>query len=150
MTSVLRDWVMELPLREQGALLTAIRGCDLTPKEPLDSIEREMVAFIRYLVMNPADPREVGIEPGTFMVSARRQDRSFKLSRIGHYPHHFVLHLVHAIQIIAVRHPDPKVQSEMRAVYNLAVFDMHFNVETDEQMIRRLSEDRIANGNIVS
>jgi hypothetical protein len=38
--SVLQDWVTELPLREQGTLLTSVRGCDLTPKYPLDSQER--------------------------------------------------------------------------------------------------------------
>src|SRR5258706_71297 len=31
-TSVLQDWVMALPLREQGTLLTAVRGCDDEPK----------------------------------------------------------------------------------------------------------------------
>ena len=29
MTSVLQDWVMKLPLRAQGTILTGIRGCDL-------------------------------------------------------------------------------------------------------------------------
>ena len=28
MKSVLQDWVMELPLRFQGTLLTAVRGCE--------------------------------------------------------------------------------------------------------------------------
>jgi hypothetical protein len=40
--SVLQDWVCNLPLRMQGTLLTAIRGCDLTPKLPLDSTERNL------------------------------------------------------------------------------------------------------------
>lgn len=58
--SVLQDWVMELPLREQGTLLTIVRGCDLTPKLPLDSIERRLVGALRFAIMIPADPREVG------------------------------------------------------------------------------------------
>jgi hypothetical protein len=55
MRSVLQDWVMELQLREQGTLLTGIRGCDLTPKIPLDSTERQLVGFLRFLVMVPHD-----------------------------------------------------------------------------------------------
>jgi len=35
-------------------------------------------------------------------------------------------------------------------VYNRLVRNLHLNPETKEQMIKRLSEDRIANGNIVS
>jgi hypothetical protein len=34
MSSVLQDWVQELPLRAQGTLLTGIRGCDVAPKLP--------------------------------------------------------------------------------------------------------------------
>ena len=48
MKSVLQNWVMALPLREQGTLLTAVRGCDLTPKFPLDSLERRLVGSIRF------------------------------------------------------------------------------------------------------
>ena len=33
-TSVLQPWVMALPLRAQGTLLTGFRGCDLAPKNP--------------------------------------------------------------------------------------------------------------------
>jgi hypothetical protein len=68
MQSVLQDWVMHLPLREQGALVVGTRGCDEAPKLPLDSIERQLTAFLRYLVLVPADIREVGIE-GEFFKS---------------------------------------------------------------------------------
>lgn len=85
--SVLQNWVMELPLREQGVLLTGARGCDLTPKLPLlDSTERQLVGFLRYCFMNPADPREVGYEPGAFFQPGPPQD--WKASEFGHYPLH--------------------------------------------------------------
>jgi len=64
---------MELPLREQGTLLTAVRGCDDEPKQwtargIADSPGRRLTAFIRWAFMNPADPREVDI-PGAFFQS---------------------------------------------------------------------------------
>lgn len=49
MRSVLRDWVMELPLREQGTLLTCIRGCDLTPKLPLHSLHLQPETKERFI-----------------------------------------------------------------------------------------------------
>jgi hypothetical protein len=79
--SVLQDWVTELPLREQGTLLTSVRGCDLTPKYPLDSQERRVVGFIRYAFMVPADVREVDAEPGAFFVSSVG---AFRASAFGH------------------------------------------------------------------
>jgi hypothetical protein len=30
--SILQDWVQSLGLRQQGVILTAIRGCDTAPK----------------------------------------------------------------------------------------------------------------------
>lgn len=74
MHSVLQDWVMELPLREQGTLLTCVRGCDNEPKIWTStgvaySPGRRLTAYIRWCFMNPADPREVDSQEGAFMMS---------------------------------------------------------------------------------
>ena len=148
--SVLRDWVMELPLREQGTLLTAIRGCDLTPKYPLDSIERRLVAAVRYAVMVPADEREVDSEPGCFMISKPPAVDEFKPSALGHYPQHWVAHIMHAMEVIGWRHPDADLRTDWRSLYRKMVHSLHLNEETFDQMHERLSEDRIAAGTVVS
>jgi len=88
--SVLQDWVMALPLREQGTLLTAVRGCDDEPKTwtsrgVADSPGRRLTAFIRWCFMNPADPREIDV-PGAFFQSAPPDP--FKPSEFGHLPQH--------------------------------------------------------------
>src|SRR5438045_2666376 len=98
MKSVLQDWVMNLPLREQGTLLTCVRGCDLTPKMPLDSLERKLVGALRAAFMNPADPREVDFELGSFFVS--KPPQWFKASELGHYPLHWVSHVMHSAEVI--------------------------------------------------
>ena len=145
--SVLQDWVMELPLREQGTLLTAIRGCDLTPKFPLDSIERQITGFVRCAVMVAFDQREIDATAGAFMVS--RFPSEFSASALGHYPHHFVMHLIHALEIIARRCPHFDFGAMAEKAYYRFVHSMHLNPETPEQMIERLNEDRIERGTVV-
>ena len=147
MKSVLQDWVMELPLREQGTLLTGIRGCDLTPKYPLDSLERVLVAFLRYCVMNPADPREVDI-PGAFFKS--KPPEKWKASELGHYPQHWYSHLMHCFEIVGYRQPNYSLSHKAYEIYLILVWSMHLIPETKQQMIDRLSEDRIANDSVVS
>lgn len=147
MKSVLQDWVMELPLREQGTLLTGIRGCDITPKFPLDSTERQLVGFIRWCIMNPADPREVDI-PGGFFRS--NPPDSFKPSTFGHLPLHYVMHLIHVLEVIAYRHPYAFEKNRCLQMYCDFTRSFHLPMESEQQMIERLSEDRIANNSVVS
>src|SRR4051812_45559306 len=115
MKSVLRDWVMELPLREQGTLLTAVRGCDLTPKLPLDSNARKLICCLRYRFLNPADEREVDAEPGTFM--SRQDPPDFKFSELGHLPWHWLSHVMHAIEVVGYRHPDMRERRVWGTIY---------------------------------
>lgn len=151
-TSVLQDWVTELQLREQGTLLTAVRGCDDEPKlwtarGFADSPGRRITAFIRYCFMNPADPREVGI-PGAFFQSTPPDP--FRPSEFGHLPQHWYAHAMHALEIIAYRHPDPDIGSQAFHCYFKMVENLHLNYETKEEMEARLGEDRIEKGNVVS
>ncbi len=148
MKSVLQDWVMELPLREQGALLTAVRSCDETPKYPLESVERRLVASIRCAFMNPADEREVGLERGCFFVP--EPPMQWKASAFGHYPLHWFSHVMHASEVIAYRHPDGDLAAKFLTIYERMARSLHLTPETREQMIERLSEDRIAAGTVVS
>ena len=147
MSSVLKDWAMELPLRHQGVLLGAVRGCDLTPKNPQDSSERQLVAYLRWIVFNPADEREVGI-PGAYMQS--EPPLHWKPSEFGHYPQHWYAHLMHAYQIVGYCHPDSSIGINGMIIYKRFVNGLHLNIETDLQMYRRLTEDRVANGTVVS
>lgn len=146
--SVLRDWVMELPLREQGTLIVALRGCDLAPKIPLDSPERRMTAAIRFAVCVPADEREVDAQPGAFMTAKVPED--VRAGMLEHYPLHWVMHVVHACEVLGYRHPDLAVRNRWHKLYCRFVAAYHLLPENPREMTARLSEDRIAGGNIVS
>ncbi len=153
MKSVLQDWVMELPLREQGTLLTCVRGCDLEPKSWTStgvaySAGRRLTAFIRWAFMNPADPREPDSQEGAFMMST--PPNPFKPSEFGHLPEHWYAHAMHALEVIAYRHPIDAVGMAAYAMYEKMVHNLHLQPETKEQMIKRLSEDRFEAGTVVS
>lgn len=150
--SVLQGWVMALPLREQGTLLTAVRGCDEEPKAWIargvaESPGRRITAFIRWCFMNPADPREVDV-PGAFFQS--EPPYPFKPSGFGHLPQHWYAHVMHALEVIGHRHPNPDIALTSFALYTMMVQNMHLNVESREEFVARLSEDRIASGEVVS
>lgn len=153
MNSVLQNWVMELPLREQGTLLTAVRGCDSEPKQWSStgvaySPGRRITAYIRWCFMNPADEREVDFEEGSFFQS--KPPSPFKPSEFGHLPQHWYSHIMHALEIIGRRHPDENVGNTALDLYLSMVHSLHLNPETHSQMITRLSEDRIQKGTVVS
>jgi hypothetical protein len=143
----MRDWTADLPLRAQGTIIAGLRGCDLTPKNPVDSTARQLVAYLRWLTMNPADEREVDI-PGAYMQSFPPAD--WRQSELGHLPLHYVSHLMHAYEIVAYLHPEPTHGMAAYAIYERLVDGLHLNIETRRQMTKRLTEDRIATNTVVS
>jgi hypothetical protein len=153
MTSVLQDWVMELPLRFQGTLLTAVRGCDDEPKQWTStgvaySPGRRLTAFIRFCFMHPADVREVGIEEGAFFMPLPPDH--CKPSEFGHLPEHWYAHAMHSLEVIGYYHPNPVTRAYAYELYLKFVKNLHLYPETKEQQWARLTEDRIATNTVVS
>lgn len=153
MKSVLQDWVMELPLRHQGTLLTAVRGCDSEAKTWTSqgiaySPGRRLTAFIRYCFMNPADIREVDYEEGSFFQS--KPPTPFNPSEFGHLPQHWYSHVMHALEIIGQCHPAQDTANVAFILYVRMVHNLHLNPETNNQMSLRLTEDRIHAKKVVS
>ncbi len=144
---------MYLPLREQGVLLTAVRGCDFEAKTWTSqgigySPGRRLTAYIRWCFMNPADIREVDYEEGSFFQS--NPPDPFKPSEFGHLPQHWYSHCMHALEVIAYRHPEHDVRHRADMLYYRMVRNLHLLPESKEMMIERLSEDRIKHGTVVS
>lgn len=68
---------------------------------------------------------------------------------VGHYlreldaiPHHFQLHLLHAAEIVGYKHPDRRIRDWWRQTYERLVHDMHLWPETEDQLDRRLGDNR--------
>ncbi len=146
MKSVLRDWVMELPLRHQGVLVAAVRGCDGAPKE---NSAKPIVRALRYATMNPADEREVGMASAFMAPGFSEEELIGFLKDWDHYPIHFVQHLMHACQVIGYCSPIKGDALQFKKAYALMVYKLHLNPETPNEMHDRLTEDRIAKyGNV--
>ena len=75
---------------------------------------------------------------------------TFKLSELEHYPLHYVTHVMHTLEVIAHYHPNLSVQYVARTFYLRMVHGLHLSPEAPEEMMARLTEDRIASGAIVS
>jgi hypothetical protein len=138
--SILQDWVMGLGLRHQGVLLTAVRGCDTAPK---DDPSKLFVRCYRAVILNAhcGDPRK----SRTFIeaVDPPELQERFKAFRksVDHYPHHWVLHQTHAIEIVGYKHPNAVTRALWFNFYRALVTALHLNTETEEQLDARLDAD---------
>jgi len=74
----------------------------------------------------------------------------FKPSEFGHLPQHWYSHAMHALEIIGYKHPNLALRQMAHVLYQGMVHNLHLNIETEKQMDKRLTEDRIKNNNVVS
>lgn len=138
--SILQDWVMALGLRHQGVLLGAVRGCDTAPKEdPSKGLVRALRAeILETHCANPNDAKTF-IEPvGEPELQARMQavSRSF-----DHLPAHYVLHLVHAAEVIGYHCPYAGRAHVWLRFYERMCSKLHMTPETKAELDARLNAD---------
>jgi hypothetical protein len=68
-------------------------------------------------------------------------------------PHHFRMHFLHAVEILGYKHSELAIRLWWRCVYRRLVDDLHLNPETEEQMDRRLGDNRenwLARGDVAT
>jgi len=143
MPSILQPWVEKLGLRHQGVLVSAMRGCDTAPRHDPSKIAQRL---LRGAVLIPhcgrfANPKTyITIEPDEHkwwnMISPF-------LRSWDHYPNHYVMHFIHATEIIAYCGPtyDPTFSTRWNEFYWRACHTLHLNVEAYGQMNERLNRD---------
>lgn len=135
MTSIVQEWVAELGLRHQGALMAAVRGSDTNPKE--DPV-KDLVRSYRGVILNTFSPK-----PSRFidlMPEHEVKARMIKvLDSFDHYPMHFFLHLTYGAEIIGYKHPDPKIRELWFWFYKTVVYKIHLNIETEKEMDNRMN-----------
>jgi hypothetical protein len=138
--SILQGWVEGLGLRHQGVLLTAIRGCDTAPK---NDASKRFVRCYRSVVLKAhcGDAKKAasfidGVDEGEL---ASRFDE-FRRD-LDHYPHHYVMHMLHAIEIVGYKHSDKEVAKNWLFMYSILCKGLHVNYETEMQLDSRLNAD---------
>ena len=161
MRAVTQPWTNALTMMQQTVLLTAVRGPDGLPKYgPAKYLLRW---FRRCILLSAMDGRVLtdpyddngGSFTGPsldFVAPALRPQFPWEAGMdriVGEYlreldaiPHHFQLHFLHAAEIVGYKHPDHRIRAWWRSAYERLVHDMHLWPETEEQLDRRLGDDR--------
>lgn len=123
-----------------------------------DQVERQLTQWLRWLTLRPADEREVD-HPGSYMQSRPPHPETWKPSMLSHHPLHWYMHLAHAYEVVGFEMPDVQqrndadglaLKTEAYRVYHRLVTALHLTPETREGFWARMTEDRIASGEIVS
>ena len=141
MASIFQIWVQNLGLRHQGALLTAIRGCDVVER---DDESKWLARFYRACILRPhcGDVRQAA----SFMlwpddtVEVAKHMNAFIRSH-DHYPHHYLMHLIHAAEIVGYKHPDRNIRDYWLSFYRHMCNKFHMNPESEGQLDERLNAD---------
>lgn len=137
MTSILKNWVMELPIRFQGAILTGIRGCDGHVREDASKV---IVHGIRSVALVPANKKST--QNGGFMdfeLEELLPAMKVLSANCDEYPMHFIVHVYQALEAIAYAHPDKAVALVFEEAYKMIVKAINLNVETREECYTRLT-----------
>lgn len=163
--SVVQQWVTELPMMQQTVLLTAVRGPDGLPKyHPTKFVLRWYRRCILLSALDGkvlADPAErnggsfTGPSVDSLNLWPEQMDERVTeyLRSLDEVPHHFQMHLMHAVEILGYKHPDFQVRAWWHRVYVRLVHDMHLWPETQEQLDKRLGDSRegwLARGDVAT
>lgn len=150
MPSILQAWVEALGLRHQGAIVSAIRGCDVAPRHDPSKLAQRL---LRGAVLEPHCGRAV--KPVSYIVIEPDQRKWQETMNAfngswDHYPNHYVVHFVHAAEIIGYYGPAdaPVFAERWLEFYYRAVHILHFNPETRTQLDDRLNADEQAFGQL--
>lgn len=131
---VIKEWAWKLSWKQQAVLLSALRGCDMADKEdPAKPFCRRLRGAI--LESGGAD------DNCEFMRNDVTLDDIVKFTKqIDRYPVHFLLHLIHAAEVIGYNHPYKSEAFFWNAFYNNMVQAFHMVPETKEQNDFRLRD----------
>jgi hypothetical protein len=133
---VLQGWAWKLPLMQQTVLLCTLRGPDgMTKNSPAKTIVR----FMRRAILHNARPLEQSdfmaeVGPHSFIdyVNEFFEDTDV-------YPTHFLLHLFHAAEILAYKHPAESERAKWDVFYRRACDSFHMNPEREAVLDERLA-----------
>ena len=140
MGSILKTWVTTLGLRYQGVLVSAVRGCDVAPRHGTGKV---LQRIYRGEILN-AHCGEAA-KAKTYILDAdiptvKREAEAF-LEDMDHLPLHYVMHLVHAVEILGYFHPDLVRRDVWHSFYLQACKKMHVRPESIGDLRERLEAD---------
>lgn len=139
---VVKPWMDDLPLRMQSTILLSLRGPDGIQK---NGPHKDLIRELRFVALVPAFPRDIFPKADDVFMGQQRGYcdahvlRQFKDDH-DQYPHHWILHLIHAAEIIGQFHPDIPIREFWWIFYMEMCDAMHMVPEDLEQLTARLSD----------
>jgi hypothetical protein len=138
MSSIVRPWLAELPWKEQAVVLCALRGCDAVAKEHPSKL---LVRHLRSVILHNADRAThymILCPPSLDTV------RTLFAWGLSDCPMYFVMHLLHAVEVVGYRHPDRRVRTYFAQVYEIGCQALHLRRESLDEMEARLASQEAA------
>lgn len=155
--SALQDWVCNLTIMQQSVLLGAIRGPDGIAKYHAC---KYLVRWYRRCVLVSALDGKILETPYAFG-GGSFTGPSYEATTLAHdwrprmnglvdnylqsvdeMPHHYLMHFMHAAEILGYKHPQDDKREWWLSIYLRLVHDMHLWPETEAQLDNRLGDDR--------
>jgi hypothetical protein len=131
--SVLQNWLVGLPLRMQSTLVLGLRG----PDGDTCPYIKEWTRWLRGVTFKPGNPDNVRqfMHMDLPVLMVEKGPLAYELYRA---PQHYYSHLMHSIQVVAMRHPDPNIADHARQMYVAMAEAMHLSAETHDDFEARL------------
>jgi hypothetical protein len=132
-TSVLQNWLVGIPIRMQSTLVLGLRGPDGMSTQYI----KQWTRWLRGLVFKPGNPDNVK----QFMLMdlpPMLEDKSPLAYELYIMPQHYYSHLMHSIQVVAMRHPDPEVAAYALQMYVAMAETLHLMAEDHATFEARL------------
>lgn len=142
--NVMRPWATDLPIRMQSTMMLGLRGPDTLTKNNNAKI---LIRELRYAILFPAFPVNVerlktddfmGTQTGYCSWNVAQEF----LDDHDQYPHHWLLHFIHTIEIVGQYHPDENTRQFWWMLYVSLCAAFHMNPETFDQLEERLKITR--------
>lgn len=131
-TSVLQDWLVVLPIRMQSTLILGLRGPDAHACPNVKSIQR----WLRGLAFKPGNPDNVR----EFMHDnpPRIFEKGPAAKELEFCTQHFYSHLMHALEVVAYKHPNPTTSRKAHDLFVSMCSLFHLAVECLSDFENRL------------
>lgn len=130
---VVQDWLSNIPLRMQSVLLLGLRGPDTHKATEVKKFSR----WLRGLVFVPGNPDNVAefmrVENPPLIV-----EKSDVAKELEFCTQHYYSHLMHALEVVAYCHPDPKIKNVAFIRFEQMCLLLHLPVESSKDFHNRL------------
>jgi hypothetical protein len=137
---IFQDWVMCLGLRLQGVLVSAIRGCDTVQRHDNSKVLTRIYRS-EILRTHGTDPKK---SKSFIMVADIPETVKYMtelLNDCDHLPQHYVMHFLHAAEILGYTHPDYERRDMWNSFYLVACRKYHLRPEPYSEMVDRLEKE---------